>query len=89
MAGRAEGFLEFLETQIFFSLSSLSHPPPAVLFSAHNREENPKMPAELFLSYPGEEEQTALEVKQSKPLTGYMTPSLHPSFRKKFFLRLL
>lgn len=89
MAGGAEGFLELLEAQIFFSLISLSHPLPAVLFSVYNMEEKLKMPVEFFLSCPGEEEKTALGVKQSKPPTGYMTPSLHTSFRKDFFLRLL
>lgn len=47
------------------------------------------MPAGSFLSCPREEEKITLKVKQSKPATGYMTPSLHTSFRKEIFLRLL
>lgn len=66
VAGRAEVLLELSGAQIFFSLSFLSHPSPAVLFSAHNKEEKLKVPAEFSLSCPGEEEMTALEVEQSK-----------------------
>lgn len=79
----AHGCSDFL-----FNKASLTY-PPAALFSAHKKEEKWKVPAGSFLSRPGEEEKITLKVKQSKPPTGYMTPSLHTSFRKEISLRLL
>lgn len=80
---------QHMDAQISFSVRPLSHTPPATLSSAHKKEEKWKMPAGSFLSCPGEEEKITLKVKQSKPPTGYMTPSLNTSFRKEIFLGLL
>lgn len=78
-----------MDAQISFSVRPLSHTSPVALFSAHKKGEKWKTAAGSFLSCPGEEEKITLKVKQNKPPTGYMTPSLHSSFRKEIFLRLL